>query len=503
MRDNLILRGNTYHVRLALPADVRPFFGNRKLLSQSLKTGLQQEAKDRARAILLDWKDQIAQARQIQSLQAEQWREELAKAGTLSQRTLTRKVMKAVQGQPSMLERKGPAYIDGLMDSLRPVYEKYAAGLREDGISDELITSILETTKAHLSISGLESIPMIQNTTALINQARVQAASNRYQLTSSEQAEAATLLASPKTYKPKSPITKSMLDSWAVHLATQIETEKTRDRLKKSMQRFSDYLTSEGKPLNFDTVHAFLSTLPEARQTRANYLWAGRTFWKWANKYQQAFREQFDKSPCPFDGHELAKTGEAAGRKRLAFTQQQIEALHVKALEKGSTPLAHLIQFAAYTGARLEEIGRIKPEDTIFNTSGEPVGFKITESKTEAGVRDMPLHPALVPLFTELSAKASENGGFLFAGGQNKYGNRLDMLSKQFGRLKSSDYGKDHTFHSIRHSVTTLLVQQGIHMDILPYILGHETGSFTLSQYSKGPSFEQKTEAINLLSFNF
>ena len=90
MRDNLILRGNTYHVRLALPADVRPFFGNRKLLSQSLKTGLQQEAKDRARAILLDWKDQIAQARQIQSLQAEQWREELAKAGTLSQRTLTR-----------------------------------------------------------------------------------------------------------------------------------------------------------------------------------------------------------------------------------------------------------------------------------------------------------------------------------------------------------------------------------------------------------------------------
>ena len=40
-------------------------------------------------------------------------------------------------------------------------------------------------------------------------------------------------------------------------------------------------------------------------------------------------------------------------------------------------------------------------------------------------------------------------------------------------------------------------------MDILPYILGHETGSFTLSQYSKGPSFEQKTEAINLLSFNF
>lgn len=115
----------------------------------------------------------------------------------------------------------------------------------------------------------------------------------------------------------------------------------------------------------------------------------------------------------------------------------------------------------------------------------------------------MPLHPALVPLFKELSAKASENDGFLFPGGHNKYGNRLDGLSKQFGRLKSKDFGKDHTFHSIRHSVTTLLHQEGVSIEVLPYILGHETGAFTLAQYSKGPSFEMKAKAISLLSFDF
>lgn len=503
MRDNLILRGNTYHVRLALPADVRPFFGNRKLLSQSLKTGLQQEAKDRARAILLDWKNQITLARQTQASQAEQWREELAKVGTLSQRTLTRKVMKAVQGQPSMLERKGSAYIDGLMDSLRPVYEQFAAELREDGIWDELISSILDTTTAQLSTSGLESIPMIQNTTALINKARVQAASNRYQLTSSEQAEASSILANPKTYKPKSPISKTMLDSWAIHLATQIKTEKTRDRLKQSVQRFSDYLTSEGKPLVFDTVHSFLGTLPAAKQTRANYLWAGRTFWKWANKYQPAFRDQYGKAPCPFDGHELPKTGEAAGRKRAAYTKAEIERLYHKAAET-DIQLANLIQFGAYTGARLEEIGRIRPEDTIFNASGEPIGFKIYEAKTDAGVRDVPLHTALIPLFKALSSNADANDGYLFPGGKNKYANRLDYLSKRFGRLKTAEgFGKDHTFHSLRHSFTTLLHQLGVSIEILPYITGHETGSFTLSQYSKGPSLAQKSEAVQKLTFSF
>lgn len=503
MRDNLILRGNTYHVRLALPANVRPFFGNRKLLSQSLKTGLQQEAKDRARPILLDWKNQIAEAKQTQASQAEQWREELARVGTLSQRSLTRKVMKAVQGKPSLLESKGADYVDGVLEALSPIYSQMAADFKAAGVPAELTSKIFENIKAELQSGGLESIPTMQNTTALLNEARIVMASNQYQLTGTEQAEASTILASPKTYKPKSPITRTMIDNWVPHLESQIPTAKTRDRHKASILRFSNYLTSEGLPLNFDTVHAFLGTLPEARQTRSNYLWSGRSFWKWANKYQPAFRDQFSKQPCPFDGHELPKTGEAAGRKRKAFSKQEIEALHRKSVEKGSTALAHLITFAAYTGARLEEIGRIKPEHTIFDGSGEPAGFKITESKTDAGVREMPLHPALVPLFKELSAKASENDGFLFPGGHNKYGNRLDGLSKKFGRLKAKDFGKDHTFHSIRHSVTTLLHQEGVSIEVLPYILGHETGAFTLAQYSKGPTLDQKATAISLLSFAF
>lgn len=499
MRDNLILRGNTYHARLALPADVRPFFGNRKLLSQSLKTGLQQEAKDRARVILLDWKQQIQEARHWKSETGDEWRQQAADAGELlnSSRAI------AAQKIYSPSDSQGSPYDLSWLEELPEIAGELVSVGRGD-----LANRLAQYAKKFIDglergMSSEEGMSLSNELAVLISEVSIAATSDEYELTTEEQATALSIARNPKAYKPRSPITKSMLDSWAAHLATQIKTEKTRDRLKKSMQRFSDYLTTEGKPLNFDTVHAFLGTLPEARQTRANYLWAGRTFWKWANKYQQVFREQFDKSPCPFDGHELAKTGEAAGRKRLAFTQKQVEALHRKAVAKGSTPLAHLIQFAAYTGARLEEIGRIKPEDTIFNTSGEPVGFKITESKTDAGVRDMPLHPALVPLFTELSAKASENGGFLFAGGQNKYGNRLDMLSKQFGRLKSSDYGKDHTFHSIRHSVTTLLHQQGVSIEVLPYILGHETGAFTLAQYSKGPSFEMKAQAIALLEFNF
>ncbi|HCF1490260.1 TPA: integrase, partial [Pseudomonas aeruginosa] len=64
MAHNLELQGGTYHVRLAVPADVRQAFGGRKVLSQSLKTGVHREAMERRLPILAAWKAQIKLARE-------------------------------------------------------------------------------------------------------------------------------------------------------------------------------------------------------------------------------------------------------------------------------------------------------------------------------------------------------------------------------------------------------------------------------------------------------
>jgi hypothetical protein len=39
-------------------------------------------------------------------------------------------------------------------------------------------------------------------------------------------------------------------------------------------------------------------------------------------------------------------------------------------------------------------------------------------------------------------------------------------------------------------------------MEVLPYIIGHETKAFTLDVYSAGSSFQQKQEAIYKLEFS-
>lgn len=490
MRDNLILRGNTYHVRLAIPEDVRSFFGGRKLLSKSLGTGLQQEAKDKARPILLLWKQQIGKARQEKASKADAWREEAFLSSEAIKNSL----------QDWTLSLAGISPIRTVSDEEKERIKATLQEVKEPFTPHPTIPGISVDLRGKNLSEQIEQIQALSVWARNVEKERLQWA---YTIKNDQRQELAAILADPKAYKPKSPITRQMLDNWATHLETQIKTAKTRDRNKQAVQALSQYLSQEGAHLNFDTVHSWLCTLPPARTTRANYLWACRSFWKWANKYNSTFREQFHNQPCPFDGHELPKTGEAAGQKRLAFSKQEIERLYGIAA-KNDTVLANLIKFGAYTGARIEEIGRIRPEDTIFDANGEPIGFKVIKSKTDAGIRDVPLHPDLVPLFKELSANASANDGYLFAGGKNKYLNRLDYLSKRFGRLKTTEgFGKNHAFHSLRHSFTTLLHQKGVSIEVLPFLTGHETGNFTLSVYSKGPSFKMKQDAISLLYFDF
>jgi len=134
---------------------------------------------------------------------------------------------------------------------------------------------------------------------------------------------------------------------------------------------------------------------------------------------------------------------------------------------------------------------------------GRPA-FKIQDSKTKAGIREVPISSKLLPLYAHLLTLSDEKNGYFFAGGKNKYNNRLDYLSKQFGRLKKSlGYDGRHVFHSFRKTVTTELHRAGCGLGIIPYIVGHETGSITYDIYSAGPSMEQKKAAIEKLSFDF
>ncbi|WNF54031.1 tyrosine-type recombinase/integrase [Pseudomonas sp. SG20052] len=504
MADHIIQKKNesTWYVRLDVPKDVRRTLGNRTVLIQSLKTGMRSEAMVRRLPILAQWKAAIDAARAAKVNSGDEWR--------LAQHELGKQLQRKQNDGVSLLftpinldivpDRPDDSFLEKLLE-----WAKAAELMGEHKLASRITDHIKKFNDAcERGMTPADGIVLHHNLLSIQADGEASIAAYEYNLSDEERQEAQAIAHNPTLYKPRSPISKSMIEQWSKHLVTQIKTEKTRDVHKARIEKISKYLTDEGAPLNFDTIHNFITEQSGARKTLTNYLWSGRDFWKWANKYSIQFREQFIGQPCPFDGHDLPKVGKDAGESYIPFTRKEVEQLYKKAKEDGKDNLANLIVFGAYTGSRLEEIGRTKTADTIYDNDGEPIGFKILESKTGAGVREVPIHPSLVPLYKQLCSQASSNDGYLFKGGNNKYGNRLDYLAKQFSQLKNkAEFSDLHVFHSIRKTTTTELHQAGVGLEVLPYILGHENKSFTLSYYSKGCSFEQKVKAIQLLNFEF
>lgn len=491
MADNLVLKGGTYHVRLDLPEDVQGAFGNRKILSKSLKTGSRAEAMRLRLAVLAQWKTQIQQVRERKAGEADRWREHLADfskgvSSNMDTFLLHAARGKKLPGDPSPIDKEEMR--KGLMtiaEHAEP--EAFMAFL-------DVLISMKDDT-----ISNVDYLNRLQD---VYPKLMASVAGNLNELSRSEIAEAEGILTDPESYKPKSPIGTAKLDRFKDHLLTQSDNAKTVDQLVSRVRRISSYLTEKGLSLEFDTIHDFLKDISDSAKTRRQYLWSGKKFWTWAVRYDQDFRKRYASLPCPFEGHELPRNKAAQGESYNAFSKAEIERLHRAAIDKGDQALADLIQVAAFTGCRLEEIGRLKTEHTIYEGK-VPVAFEVQQAKTKAGVRTVPIHPNLVPLYEKLVRDAGPDG-YLFAGGKNKYGNRLDMLSKRFGRLKTAEgFDDSYVFHSVRKTTATELHQAGADALTIPAILGHEFGHISFDIYSKGPSLQQKAQAIGLLTFDF
>ncbi|WP_426943940.1 tyrosine-type recombinase/integrase [Pseudomonas oryzihabitans] len=491
MADNLVLKGGTYHVRLDLPEDVQGAFGNRKILSKSLKTGSRAEAMRLRLAVLAQWKAHIQQIRERKAGEADRWREHLADFSKGVSSNMDTFLLHAARGKklPGDLS---PIDKEEMRKGLMTIAE-HAEPEAFMAFLDVLISMKDDT------ISNVDYLNRLQD---VYPKLMASVAGNLNELSRSEIAEAEGILTDPESYKPKSPIGTAKLDRFKDHLLTQSDNAKTVDQLVSRVRRISSYLTEKGLPFEFDTIHDFLKDISDSAKTRRQYLWSGKKFWTWAVRYDQDFRKRYASLPCPFEGHELPRNKAAQGESYNAFSKAEIERLHRAAIDKGDQALADLIQVAAFTGCRLEEMGRLKTEHTIYEGK-VPVAFEVQQAKTKAGVRTVPIHSNLVPLYEKLVRDAGPDG-YLFAGGKNKYGNRLDMLSKRFGRLKTAEgFDDSYVFHSVRKTTATELHQAGADALTIPAILGHEFGHISFDIYSKGPSLQQKAQAISLLKFDF
>lgn len=164
-----------------------------------------------------------------------------------------------------------------------------------------------------------------------------------------------------------------------------------------------------------------------------------------------------------------------------------------------------IIKLALHTGMRQGEVFGLKWEDINFNDASIYVkrslayivgqGYILQEPKTKSSRRRILLMAEDIEMLKEyrswqevdakeLCDKYVDNG-LVFS---NTFGNLLDtgnFVSRYFKPLlKPAGISEQFTFHGLRHTHATLLLQQGVNPKIIQERLGHSNIGMTLDVYS-------------------
>jgi integrase len=267
------------------------------------------------------------------------------------------------------------------------------------------------------------------------------------------------------------------LDQWGA-------SPKTKDMGKRDVLMLLSvypYMHS----LKRSVVKKYLRNLDVSEKTKKRYATFWNGFWNYVNveleieEPREVFTSLFEKAKRvkqdrqPWD--------------RFAFTVAEVELLHNAA--KGQD-LKDLIKIAAYTGFRIEEACQLAEVENEW--------FVVSNAKTAAGNRRVPIHPALKDgtLDRWLITRAT------FA--KNKYGDRSNAIGKRFGRLKNTfGFKPEYVFHSLRHTFATELVSKFPDKYlIVSQLLGHvhDSSNQTLSTYAHARD-DNKADLVASLSY--
>jgi len=220
--------------------------------------------------------------------------------------------------------------------------------------------------------------------------------------------------------------------------------------------------------------------------------------------YWRYLQDQELVSPdfTPFSKLKLPKTLKQT-KAREPFTDEDVSSI-LKAIEQnGDLQLLDLSRLAMYTGARISELAALKVENII--NEEEVRCFAITDSKTKAGIRTVPIHKKLQTIVKRLVSESVD--GFLISGVNSKGGTdrRADVLGKRFGRIVRHKVRlpSSKVFHCFRNTAISKLEQAGVTENIAADIVGHEKDTMTYGLYSGGTSQHQRKMAINKISYEF
>jgi integrase len=279
------------------------------------------------------------------------------------------------------------------------------------------------------------------------------------------------------------------IDEW---LELSSVTEKTKDMRRADVSRFAEKFPIV-QEITRKSVQSWVLSLVQtgmAPQTAQRTISGLRGYWRYLQSIEVA-----PEDALPFERLEIPKRQSRKQSSYRPFDPSEVLTLLDHAVKKNDTELSDLIRLGMWSGCRIEELCALKVVDVKGNF------FSVTDAKTAAGRRDVPIHSELATTISSLIG--TRKGGYVLKTlTPNKYGDRSNAIGKRFGRLKrEAGFSQSHVFHSIRKTVVTILENKGVTENIVADIVGHEKPRITYGLYSGGTSLDVKAKALRKLRY--
>lgn len=142
-------------------------------------------------------------------------------------------------------------------------------------------------------------------------------------------------------------------------------------------------------------------------------------------------------------------------RPHSRFTRQQINKVW-----KSTMPEKDIVLLLLYTGMRISELLNLKKKNVKLRSKY----FDITQSKTAAGIRIIPIHDSILPLVINLMMIP---GKYLIPDCRT-YATGADRFNKVMKALKIK-----HSPHDCRHTVRSILNEKDANQAAIDRLLGH------------------------------
>ena len=215
--------------------------------------------------------------------------------------------------------------------------------------------------------------------------------------------------------------------------------------------------------------------------------------WRWAEGREHC------EGKNPFDGHRRSIRPGKNKHGYVAWTTEELLTLFSPPPKRDD--LTEVMIVALFTGMRLNEIASL-----TFGQFGEEGGVRyidVTDAKTTAGIRKVPLHRSLGWLWERADgANASERVWPKFSpeGPGRKPGGDA---GKDFSRFKRGRGFEDRTkvFHSFRKNFVGQLEEAGVPQNEVAEIVGHEKAGMTFGVYGRKLSLQRMAEVVSLIDY--